>query len=340
MGSAIPVRKSAAQLEEICRNLVAGAERKGALSSWVLEQAPWDFFLTIFGETHRGGHLLWPESEEEGEDALLDVYRAVDRAVGTLLGALAPRFETIVLFAVHGMGRNTSQDHFMPGLVDRLNTRFLVGNVNGGAAPGAAESAGAQRSLVRLLRERLPAGLQNAIARAVPVAVRDAVVSRQISSGHDWRQTPGLALLADLNGYLRWNLRQRERNGMLAPGSPEHARYVEQLVGGLEELRLDTGAPLVAGVRFAREDFPGGRSEHLPDAIVRWSGAPPASSARSERLGVVTAQPSTGRGGNHRAEGFCAVIRDGAGWAGGGKPAHIGDLAGFVRRYLGGGEGA
>ncbi len=79
MGAEIPVRKTPAQLEAIRRDLVAGAQRKSELARWVLERGPLDFFVTVFGETHRGGHILWPESESEGEDALLDVYRAVDR---------------------------------------------------------------------------------------------------------------------------------------------------------------------------------------------------------------------------------------------------------------------
>ena len=97
--------------------------------------------------------------------------------------------------------------------MDRINAGFM-----GKRAPDSkdgADSVTGQRGVMRTLRESLPAGLQNAIARAVPVAVRDMVVSRQISEGHDWNGTPGIALLADLNGYLRWNLRGRERQGML-----------------------------------------------------------------------------------------------------------------------------
>ena len=325
MGSEIPVRKSAAELDTIRRNLVAGARRKSELTRWVLERGPWDFFLTVFGETHRGGHLLWPESESEGEDALLDVYRAVDRAVGEVFDALDQRFRTVMLFALHGMGRNTSQEHFMPKIMDRINARFLTGEGVGTAAPP-------RRGLVRLLREGVPAGVQNAIARAVPVAVRDAVVSRQVSGGHDWARTPGLALLADLNGYLRWNLRGRERQGMLEPRSPELARYVEALLRELRYLREDGGAPLVGDIRLARQDYPGPRSDHLPDAIVRWTGRTPVSRVRSERLGELTGEVATGRGGNHRFEGFCAVVGGPAAVA---APSHIADLAGMVKRALG-----
>jgi predicted AlkP superfamily phosphohydrolase/phosphomutase len=328
MGSEIPVRKSAAQLEEIRRNLVAGAQRKSELTRWLLEQGPWDFFLTVFGETHRGGHILWPESESEGEAALLDVYRAVDRAVGEVFDLLQQRFATVMLFALHGMGRNSSQEHFMPRIMDRVNAGFMPGNGAPAPAPGApAHAAGRQRGLVRLLRERVPPAVQNAIARAVPVAVRDAVVSRQVSGGHDWGRTPGLALLADLNGYLRWNLRGRERLGMLEPGTPEQIRYIEALVGALRELRTEDDDRLVRDVRFARDDYPGRRSHHLPDAIVRWGGGPPVSRVRSDSLGEIRGEVGTGRGGNHRFEGFCVVVERRPGAAEGMEPRHIKDLA-------------
>ena len=326
MGSEIPVRKSAAQLEEIRRNLVAGAQRKSELTRWVLEQGPWDFFLTVFGETHRGGHILWPETESEGEDALLDVYRAVDRAVGEVFDLVQRRFATVMLFALHGMGRNSSQEHFMPRIMDRVNAGFVTGN-GAGTAGAPVQAAGRQRGLVRLLRERVPSAVQNAIARAVPVAVRDAVVSRQVSGGHEWSRTPGLALLADLNGYLRWNLRGRERLGMLVPGTAEQAGYVESLVGALRDLRTDDGERLVSDVRFARDDYPGRRSHHLPDAIVRWSGRAPVSRVRSDSLGEIRGEVGTGRGGNHRFQGFCVVVQSRPDAVEDAEPKHIKDLA-------------
>jgi predicted AlkP superfamily phosphohydrolase/phosphomutase len=330
MGSEIPVRKTPAQLEEIRRNLVAGAQRKSELTRWVLQQGPWDFFLTVFGETHRGGHILWPEAESEGEDALLDVYRAVDRAVGEVFDLLQQRFATVMLFALHGMGRNSSQEHFMPRIMDRVNAGFVAGN--GPDAAGApVHPAGKQRGLVRLLRERVPPAVQNAIARAVPVAVRDAVVSRQVSGGHDWGRTPGLALLADLNGYLRWNLRGRERLGMFAPGTAEQVGYIEGLVRALQDLRTDDGERLVSDVRFAGDDYPGGRSHHLPDAIVRWDGRPPVSRVRSDGLGEIRGEVGTGRGGNHRFEGFCVVVEIRPGAAENSGPRHIKDLAARAR---------
>lgn len=333
MGYEIPVGKTRPEFERIRKKLVAGARRKGALVRWLLDSQDWDFFLAVFGETHRGGHILWPDAaarELVPPGALLEVYQAVDQGLGEVLAGLAAETTTLVVFSLHGMGANTSQEHFVPRIMDRVNARF-----EGGAPGAAAGPPPAQRSLVRLLRERVPARLQNWIARAVPVAVRDLVVSRQVGAGYDWERTPGLALLADLNGYLRLNVRGREARGMLEPGSERLARYLEWLRRCLLDLRVaESGAPLVREVLHTAEVFPGERSGHLPDVVVTWTGAPPATAVRSDALGDITAELATGRGGNHRSSGFCVVLAPEAERAPMTPPEHIADLAGAVTRWL------
>lgn len=334
MGSEIPVRKSSGQLEKVRQKLVAGASAKSALSRWMLAQAEWDFFLTVFGETHRGGHLLWPEDREDGSAAnegLLEVYQAVDHGLGKLLEALSDEETTIIVFALHGMGRNDSQEHFMPRVMDRVNAGFsgkrAVSDLRGGQ-----ESVDGQRGAMRMLREHVPAVLQNAVARAVPVAVRDMVVSRQISAGHDWGRTPGIALLADLNGYLRWNLQGRERRGMLGSNGEAAERYIAWVRQCLMGLRTsEVGTALVGDVLLSRDHFPGSRMEALPDAVVTWTGLPPVSQVHSDEIGSLAAEPSTGRAGNHRPDGFCVIVE-------GARqrerriapPSHISELSTFV----------
>src|SRR5262249_57895622 len=113
----------------------------------------------------------------------------------------------------------------------------------GGAGNGARPPPPA---LVRRLRELVPPAVQNWVARMVPVHVRDAVVNRAIVAGHDWPHTPGFDVLADLNAYLRLNVKGRERDGALEPGSEELARYRGWIRRCFEGLRIEaSGAPLV-----------------------------------------------------------------------------------------------
>jgi predicted AlkP superfamily phosphohydrolase/phosphomutase len=344
MGCEIPVDKALAELERIRANLVTGARRKGELSRWLAESQPWDFFLTVFGETHRGGHILWPGADAPGEiavpaTALLDVYRAVDDAVGHLLDSPAMKGATVVFFALHGMGPNISQEHFVPKIVDRINAEFAGAGAGVPAAAGshgeaAPAPAHGQRSLMRTLRERLPGGLQNAIARAVPVGVRDFVVNRSVTGGHDWRTTPGFALLADLHGYFRFNLRDREAAGSLDPRGPAYDRYRALVERRFSELTVPaTSRPLVKDLAWAADAFPGARQGHLPDLIVSWHVAPQATEVQSEPLGTIHSRPATGRSGNHRPQGFCAIAAAGR-EVDLASVSHIADLANFAKHVL------
>jgi predicted AlkP superfamily phosphohydrolase/phosphomutase len=326
MGHEIPVRHSHGELEKIRRNLIQGARLKAELGEWLSAQ-PWDFFLIIFGECHRGGHILWPGNAQVPAAALLDVYGAVDEAVGRLLKSFAERAATVYLFALHGMGANTSQEHFAPRIVDLVNRRFTNGNNGAAARPR-------KNSPVPWLREHVPAGLQNTIARSVPVAVRDAVVNRSIVDGHDWSRTPGFAVLADANAYLRFNLEGREQAGMLKPGSDKQMRYRDLLLRCLRSFRLESGQPLVQELLVAEEDFPGSRSQHLPDIIVTWPEAPPAKVIHSEEFGTIRAELATGRGGNHRPNGFCIELQPGRQQPGTAEAVPIWELGRLVKREL------
>ena len=324
MGHEIPVRHSHSELEKIRRNLVKGAQLKAQMGEWLAAE-PWDFFLIVFGECHRGGHILWPGNSEVPAGALLDVYRAVDDAVGRLLKGFNQSV-TVYLFALHGMGGNTSQEHFVPRMVDLVNRRFITGNSGNIQAPR-------RNTVVPWLRQHIPAGLQNAIARSVPVRVRDAVVNRSIIDGHDWSHTPALAILADANGYLRFNLYQREKHGMLQTGD-EQTRYRDLLLQCVRSFRLNSDQALVQDVLFAETSFPGKRSQHLPDVILTWPEATPANAIHSDEFGMLHAELSTGRGGNHRPDGFCIEVRAGLQQTGTAEAIPIWQLGGLATRDL------
>jgi predicted AlkP superfamily phosphohydrolase/phosphomutase len=333
MGPEIPVDKTPTQLNRIRQNLTAGAERKGELIRWLMTEGNWDFFLTVFGECHRGGHILYPEEEMDQSavpgEALLDVYRAVDAALGDTLRALDLERILVVVFSVHGMQRNMSQEHFVPSLMDLLNAQFS------GSANRSGRST-QQRSPMRLLREMVPARLQNTIAQLVPVSVRDWVVSRAVDGGYDWSTTPAIPLLADMNGYIRLNLRGRESKGSLAPDGNALQRYVDWLEESFMQLRItSSGEPLVESVLDIRRQFEGDRADRLPDLAVTWREALPATDVYSERVGSVRAKLATGRSGNHRSEGFLAVVGKHRAATASDGPGHITELRSLVLRHFG-----
>ena len=74
----------------------------------------------------------------------------------------------------------------------------------------------------------------------------------------------------------------------------------------------EVGPAVVRDVLLSRDHFPGRRMGVLPDAVVTWSGLIPISRIYSDRIGSLAAEPSTGRAGNHRLDGFCVIV-EGAG---------------------------
>ncbi|MGZ5720610.1 MAG: alkaline phosphatase family protein [Burkholderiales bacterium] len=333
IGREIPVRKTIRQLAQMRDDLIKGVRRKGELARWLLAQREWDFFIGVFGETHRAGHLFWPSPSSEGRHhpagELLDVYRAVDEEIGRLLETVNLEDTTVIICSAHGMGANASQEHFTRKIMDRVNERFHPAGSASISQPGPR-----QRSLMRVLREKLPARVQHAVAQAMPVAVRNFVVDQAITGGHDWSRTPALAVLASVTGYIRFNVRGRETHGILQPGSETFTRYVRWMRECFESFRIvETGEPLVQDVVLTADAFPGDRQSYLPDAVISWNGCPPASRIHSNILGTIEGELRTGRSGNHHPDGFAIVVEHG-GERGVAQPGDILDLKPMVFQRL------
>jgi hypothetical protein len=304
MGPDVPVPMSPSRLRALGRELLDGVRRRGELARFVLGLADWQLAICVFTEGHRAGHYFWPAPGrhplEDPASLLLDVHRALDREIGHILTGIDLRQTTVIVFSLHGMGPNTSQFHFFPEMLDRINVGF--------DPPADGLPPRPQRSVMRLLRERLPAGLQEAIARRVPESARDWVTSRAFGKGIDWERAPGFVLPSGGETLLRCNLVGREQRGALLDGSQAHQRYLESVKDTLLALRVaDTGAPLVRQVAIPTQDFDGPRRHLLPDVAAVWNELPPATEIQSPTLGTFRARLATGRSGNHRSGAFALV---------------------------------
>jgi predicted AlkP superfamily phosphohydrolase/phosphomutase len=334
MGSDVPIEEPAHKLELLRNNLVTGARRKGELARWLMETTRWDLFITVFAECHRGGHTLWPQPGSRTAavpaNALLEIYQAVDRTIGHILDGVDLETTTVVVFSVHGMRPNLTQEHFVLPLMQRINAAFETGGATGLPAPEKVKS-----NPTRRLREAIPPRLQYRIAKAVPAGARDWVVRRAYCGGLDWTKTFGFALPGSGEGYLRFNLAGREMQGALQRGSERHSRYEKWLTESLLGFRdARTNAPIVKDLVFAHDAYPGPRSGYLPDAIILWNDLPPAQEIYSDRLGRLSATLTTGRTGEHRPEGFAVIGGDRRCIEQVPRLEDAGDFAGLVRHIL------
>lgn len=133
-------------LQSLQRSLQIGITRRAAICRDWLQQEPWDFFLTVFGETHSAGHYLWHMSQPHpihklgnpaAPDALLEVHEVIDQAIGEIVDA-APDNADILVFAAHGMGSNVMDLPsvlFLPEFLYRWNFPGRAGLAKG--KPGA-----------------------------------------------------------------------------------------------------------------------------------------------------------------------------------------------------------
>jgi predicted AlkP superfamily phosphohydrolase/phosphomutase len=324
MGFEITVDKTRAQLESYRDGMVAAAAVKGRLATWLMRERPWDVFITAFGETHRGGHTLWPYPDADATDAtpsqaLEQVYAAVDRAVGAIVREAGDAAD-VVLFALHGMGPNSSQSHLTSAFMRRAIARFKDEPL----PPDAGDVPG----VFRTLRRVVPGQLQLAVATRVPRFVRDRVVAREIGGGYDWPTTLGFCLHGDLAGYLRLNLAGRERAGVVTDdGAAALRRFLR---AELEALTVDGGRSPVQRVSFPAYDWAGPRAHLLPDVLVEWDPEMrPADALHSPTLGAIRSRIGTGRGGNHLFNGFYAH-RGPRQAAGVRPPRHIAEIGAFA----------
>lgn len=308
IGKEVPVPKTLAQGRKIRDALVEAIRRKEEASLWLMDREAWRFFLVGFYEVHRAGHnLLVVEGNygsEADADALLAVYEAQDRALARIIDKAQGADTTVVLFSLHGMVPNWSQEHFTDDIMARLNDAW---NVSRGAKPRPVKKP----NFISRLRAAVPARVQYSLAYLLGEHIQDWVVDRGITGGLDWPSTPAFRLASGGEGYIRLNIKGREREGCLEPG--DVAGYVEWLRGQLREIRIaGTGAPLVRDLVETRKIYQGGRAQFLPDLIVAYAPQEPVSAIESPAIGRIEQHLGTGRGGNHCGEAFMIVAGPGA----------------------------
>jgi predicted AlkP superfamily phosphohydrolase/phosphomutase len=296
-------RQSADAVADLRQRLGEATRQLTDLALDLLGREPWDLACVVLSAGHRAGHYLWDRSQVDDaapparspHSDLAAVYTAVDEAVGRVLARTSP--DTLVLaFAVHGMGPNPGWSDLLPDLLARMDQH------RSGARPS--------RGFLYRLKQVVPFHWARPLLNALPMAVNHRLVSLWSRNMFDWSSTPWFPVPMDESGYLRVNLRGRERDGIVEPGPAYDALCdeLEQLMLGLRD--ADSGEPLARGVTRAFAAASEGASHAagralLPDLVVPWTG-PPATSTRRVLCDAlpgfvyeVPARLPSGRAGNH-----------------------------------------
>jgi predicted AlkP superfamily phosphohydrolase/phosphomutase len=321
-----------AELRRLRERFLAAPARVADAALETLSRERFDLVWLTFAAPHLAGHRLWEvppyldgpglrDGDREALDAALgDVYAEVDAQLGRVLAAL-PEGADVIVCSVLGMGVNTSRADLLPGM--------LAAVLGGAGENGGADS---DSGAMWRLRAALSGRLRGAVAAAMPDRLALELTARLELRGVDWSTTRAFAHPADNQGYVRFNLRGRERDGIVAES--EVAELTALIREGLVDFRDPDGSPAVAAVDSVSERWQGDAVDRLPDLVVRWrpTSAVMTSSLHSPRFGTVRRQGyGSGRTGNHTDGDAWAILAPrSAQLRDPGRPARIADIAATV----------
>src|SRR5581483_11671108 len=233
----------------------------------------------------------------------------------------------LIVFSPTGMGPNTSRADLLPDMLDAVLRDGARPPRAGGAAPGATMWA---------LRSRIPADWRALAARALPDRAAADLVTRLVVRA-DWSRTRAVALPGENKGYIRLNLRGRERDGIVDPAAADG--LLDAIIQGLLTFRDPDGSPVISAVARTR-DLAGGQpyADRLPDLVVFWGDGSAANLDRvvSPRFGAVRRRGiGSGRSGNHTDDAWAIVLPGRARLCALGRPARVTDIGATACHLLG-----
>ena len=297
-------RKTATDFRSFRDALLDRIRTKTALVMDFLQREDWDCFLAVFADSHCIGHQCWhlhdaehPRHSSEIVAALgnpmMDVYRALDTAIGRILAAAGDKTTSIVL-ASHGMGPHYEATFMLDRILNAIEpTEQPKGR------PGATRVLGKMwATLPAGLREALRPYSHRAKSHVDPITMRRST-RRSFKVPNN-----------DVFGAIRVNLRGREPAGKVDPG--EFDAYCAFLREGLMSFEnLESGEPVVRNVWPIQDMYPGENTAALPDLLVEWNRNFPISRIASSKTGPVEATYTGCRTGDHQEQGVFAVIGPG-----------------------------
>jgi predicted AlkP superfamily phosphohydrolase/phosphomutase len=282
-------------------------EAKGALSRCLLAQDRCDLVVIAFVEAHTAAHRLWDyrpggirqaEAVSEGcnlSTAIRDVYQAIDRQMGLLLRQL-PDESNVFIISLFGMKDLYPTTGLIEDFCRKLEYRV--------------PSYGARNGLNALtwLRRAIRPDLRARMSRLLPRRVQARLESDRFRSETNWAKTRAFSIPALNTSFLRVNVRGREPQGIVDPGS-EYERLLDQIEADLMQLvDVRSGKPAVERVIRTAAAFRCGPPSVLPDLAVEWKSTPYfMDRVRHPKAELIQIRPHYNRSSYHTFSGFVAA---------------------------------
>jgi predicted AlkP superfamily phosphohydrolase/phosphomutase len=298
--------RSVGHEQKILRRILIGAERRAEATRFLMNQAPWDLFITVFSESHSAGHQFYhhldPTSPAHDslraqvlEGAMREAYIGVDGAIGHILEA-CPLDADVLVFSVHGVETQYTTHNLLEPLLVRL----------GYQVPASADKV----DPLPALRDSLPGWFRDQINSLLPLSVQNALISRYFENSVDWRKTRAVVEgSAEKEGspWIRINLRGREPWGIVEPGR-EYDALCAELSDELMKLRIHPGGQRAVREVWRTDQFcQGPHLRELPDLGLHWERGTVISMLTHPSVGTITSDLLTIPKSQHSSRAFLAA---------------------------------
>ena len=289
-----PGGRNAAEHAVLRDQLLSRVRQKEACAAHYLAREPWDLLITVFADPHCVGHQCWhlrdpshpmhdAEAAAKVGDPVIDVYTAIDTAIGRIAAAAGPDADVIV-FSGTGMAANYSGNHVLDEILRRLEGRRPLRRLDW------------LTRTKRALKSRLPSDLRKRLNTTVR-RIEDAA-----ARGDRERRQCFAVPHNDIAGAIRVNLAGREPNGHVQPGAEYDAFFAQLRRDILDVRNLDTGNPIATDVVRLDEICTGAYLQELPDFFVLWSHEAPIERIASPKIGTIEYAHRGNRTGDHRPD--------------------------------------
>ena len=263
----------AGRLDEATTEWLKLIEIQTGAAEYLIATRPTDFFMIVFTASDWGGHNLWKFAEDgeiKGSSPLLEIYRALDRAIERLLNHGGSETQVYVI-SDHGMGAHTGASYHLSEWLEESG--YMVRSKKAVTSHSMMSTASRVAKLLPVsVRERVKAGLGEARIERLRAAEKDSFYS-----SIDWERT--VAYTEPGRHVININLEGRNAKGTVP--SDDYDKLCGKLIDDLARWKDSRGLKVIDRVVRRDEAYSGPFTERASDLYVCWNfearvGEPPS----------------------------------------------------------------
>lgn len=246
--------------------------QRARAAAFLFDKYEWDLGILVFPETDTVCHGLWwaydpahhqhqQEGAEHFQNGILEVYRAIDAALGELLAAL-PRDTTVLVISDHGHGplrnflyvNNLLKQRGYLKIKRAPSSQLKNLAFRAGLTPRTTYGALLNLGLGKLRRTLDKRRGGRGLLKRLFLSLDDV----------DWDHTRAYSI--GYIGEVHINLKGREPRGIVEPGA-EYEGVRDELIRDLRSFQLPDGTPLIEQVWKKEEIYSGRHLQDAPDIL-------------------------------------------------------------------------